>query len=164
MPLPQQQYQEIEELAHSFREMAAAIRRREDKLLSTQKTLNFAARGTAQGTGHAFFVDLVNVLSTTTGARCILVSEWTTGPKPACPHPRRRASVPLEADFTYEIHGNPCAQLQNKAILHIPSGVSVQYSESPLMRLLGAEGYIGIPRSSATAPSVATSPSLTITS
>lgn len=145
LPLPPQQYREIEELAHSFREMASSIRRREDKLLSTQKTLNFAARGTAQGTGHAFFSDLVNVLASTTGAHCILVTEWTSSAKPRARVIAARTSFRLDPDFTYELSGNPCAILKDRAICHIPTGVSREFSESPVLRLLGAEGYIGIP-------------------
>ena len=74
--LAAQPYDETEELAHTFREMAGTIRQRGEELLAIDRTLLFASSASH---GPAFFSDVVGALAMATGARCILITEWIAG-------------------------------------------------------------------------------------
>lgn len=142
LTLPVQQYEETEKVAHTFREMAGTIRQRGEELLAVEKTLEFASSASR---GPGFFADVVGVLAMATGARCVIATEWISGGKPRARIIAAKANVALQEDFTYELGGNPCQQVAAQNIVHIASEVLREYPESPLMRLLGAEGYIAVP-------------------
>lgn len=139
--LPMQPYDETESVAHTFREMASTIRQRGDELLALQRSLTFASSASR---GEGFFSDVVGVLAMATSARCVIATEWISGGKPRARIIAAKTSVALQRDFMYELGGNPCQQVMVQEVVHIPAGVLREYSESPLMRLLGAEGYIAV--------------------
>lgn len=143
--IPTQPYAESEELAHGYRQLASDIRRRDELIAATRRTLDFAASGSLKGSGQDFFEQLVNMISGVTSARSILVLEWSTGAMPRAHLLAARTNVPLASDFSYDLRGNPCSHLSQTSIIHIPSGVLQQYPESPLLRLLAADGYVAVP-------------------
>ncbi|GEM_PF-7108908 len=142
LTLPVQPYEETEEVAHTFREMASAIRQRDEELQAVQKTLEFASSASR---GPAFFADVVGVLAMITGARCVFATEWIPGGKPRARIIAAKANVALQEDFTYELGGNPCMQVKMRNIVHIARNVLQDFPESPLLRLLGAQAYIAVP-------------------
>ena len=144
VPLPIQRNREMEELAHSLRELGSIVGRRDASLRALQKSLAFAANGVSDSQGLAFFNDLVDLVAGVTGAGSVLVSRWVALPKPAAYVIAARTRVSLEREYSFERAGNPCVALQTRQIVHIPRGVSKEFPESPLLRLLGANGYIGV--------------------
>lgn len=142
LTLPVQPYEETEELAHTFREMAGAIRQRDEELQAVQKTLEFASSASR---GPAFFADVVSVLAMITGARCVFATEWIPGGKPRARIIAAKTNIALQEDFTYELGGNPCMQVTAHNIVHIARNVLEDFPESPLLRLLGAQAYIAVP-------------------
>ena len=144
-PIPTQRFKETEQLAHLIRETLSANKQITQKLLLSGKAMDFALHNITDGKGENFFTNMAEVLATTSQVRTVLVTQWQTGLKPQARVLAAHSRVALGEGYSYELPGNPCALLENQPFVFIPNAVTRRFPDSPMLHLLGADGYLGFP-------------------
>jgi PAS domain S-box-containing protein len=144
-PIPPQRHMEIEQLAQRYRQLFAMLQQHQQTIASFGQTLSLVASAEVGEDTASGFSPLIEVLAAATSASCVLIFERMGGPTPRARVIASKTSITLPPEFTYDLRGNPCADLKPGQIVHVASGVRHEYPDSPLLRLLGAEGYLGIP-------------------
>ena len=144
-PIPSQRYLETEQLAHIIRETTAANKQARQKLFLTGKALDFALHSITDSKGQNFFASLAEMLATTAQVRSVLVTQWLPGVTLQGRVLAAHSRVILEEVYTYKLPGNPCVLLETQPFVFISNGVTRKFPDSPMLHLLGADGYLAFP-------------------
>ncbi|MBE9156985.1 PAS domain S-box protein [Nodosilinea sp. LEGE 06152] len=108
-----------------------------------EEALRLIVEGTAAQTGEAFFRTCVRYLVQVLNVRYAFVSEFNgDGTATTLAYWEDQA---IADNFTYTIHGTPCAGLTPNGLLRYPRNVKALFPHSPRLQQMQAEGYLGAP-------------------
>ncbi len=107
------------------------------------------AQGISAKTGKAFFHSLVQYLTRLLGIGKAFVGELISPERDRLRILAGLGHPQLQEGLTYPLQGTPCAQVFEQGFCIYPNQVQQQFPECEALRLLGGEGYVGIPLLSA---------------
>lgn len=140
-----QPFAETEAVAAYLRHMLDTCSQQQLRQSGLRQALALTAFPQSQNSPETALTDLTSMLATVTQAHCVLIAQWQNEGKPRARVLASRSSVPLPSAYSYDLTGHPAANLTTGKTVFVNSRVSQHYPESPLLRLLGAEGYIAVP-------------------
>lgn len=140
--LPPQSFVETESVADGARQLVIGCRDTQSRLATIQQAIQTASAPLSRSAESTVLGELAASLASVTGARCVLIAEWTAGIRPLAHVLAAHANVPLPKDLTYELSGTPSHRLATSPLVHVRTRVLREYPESPLLRMLGAESCV----------------------
>jgi PAS domain S-box-containing protein len=113
----------------------------ERKLLQTA-VLKVAA-GVSAGTGAAFFEQLTRSMTEAVGADAGYVVRLDAGDPTSAHCIMAVDGGQVAANFSYRVHGTPCANLLESGQCLVPEQVAERYPDDPMLREMDVEAYVG---------------------
>lgn len=147
--LPPQPLAQTEAIAGYLRHMLDTCSQQQIRQSGLRRAMSLTSFPPGQASLEDALTDLASMLASVTEARCAIIAQWLSGPKRRAQVIACRSSVRLPPEHVYELTGHPAANLVAGQTIIVASRIAEHYPESPLLRLLGAEGYIAVPLLSA---------------
>ncbi|MBD2093407.1 PAS domain S-box protein [Microcoleus sp. FACHB-1515] len=112
----------------------------------TEEALRAIVAGTASVTGQDFFPALVENLAIALNVRYVMVSEKVNDSLDALRTLAFWSGDRLAENFEYALAGGPCECVVKHGQLQVyPDGLQQTFPNFPLLKLLSAESYVGVP-------------------
>lgn len=112
----------------------------------TEETLQTIVAGTSTVTGDAFFPALAQNLAEALGVAYVLVCETVDARVPTLRTLALWVSDRLVDNIEYELTGTPCkVALQSRSLCTYSEHLQQQFPDSPMLKQLKAESYVGVP-------------------